>query len=185
MKVMARGLPGGTSFMETYTYHMDPAGPKVLGAHMLEVCPTISDKKVSCEIHPLSIGGRSDPVRLVFDAGSGPAIVAALMDMGDRFRILVNEIDIVEPDVPLAKLPVGRAVWKPRPDMTTEAEAWLMAGGSHHSVLSRAVTTEVIADFAEMAGSEFLLIGADTTAGGFKKELRWNEAYYHLAHGLR
>ena len=185
MKVMARGLPGGTSFMETYTYHMNPAGPKVLGAHMLEVCPTISDKKVSCEIHPLSIGGRSDPVRLVFDAGPGPAIVAALMDMGDRFRILVNEIDLVAPDLPMVKLPVGRAVWKPRPDMATEAEAWLMAGGSHHSVLSRAIGAEVIADFAEMTSCEFLLIDENTTAAGFKKELRWNEAYYHLAQGLR
>jgi L-arabinose isomerase len=185
VKVMGRGLPGGTSFMETYTYHMDPAGPKVLGAHMLEVCPSISDDKVSCEIHPLSIGGRSDPVRLVFNAGSGPAVVAALMDMGDRFRILANDVDVVEPDLPMAKLPVGRAVWEPRPDMTTEAEAWLMAGGSHHGVLSRAVSAEVIADFAEMAGCEFLLIDADTTAVGFKKVLRWNEAYYHLAHGLR
>jgi L-arabinose isomerase len=185
VKVMAKGLPGGTSFMEDYTYHLDPAGPKVLGAHMLEVCPTISDKKVSCEIHPLSIGGKSDPVRLVFDAGSGPAIVAALMDMGDRFRIIANEIDLVPPDAPMGKLPVGRAVWKPRPSLATATEAWLMAGGSHHTVLSRAIGAEVIADFAEMAGCEFLLIDADTTAAGFKKELRWNEAYYHLARGLR
>jgi L-arabinose isomerase len=185
MKVMAKGLPGGTSFMEDYTYHLDPASPKVLGAHMLEVCPTISDKKVSCEIHPLGIGGKSDPVRLVFDAGSGPAIVVALMDMGDRFRILANEIDLVAPDKPMGKLPVGRAVWKPRPNMPTATESWLMAGGSHHTVLSRAVGAEVIADFAEMAGCEFLLIGADTTVSGFKKELRWNEAYYHLARGLR
>ena len=185
MKVMARGLSGGTSFMEVYTYHLNPADPKILGAHMLEVCPSLSEDRVSCEIHPLSIGGRSDPVRLVFNAGPGPAIVAALMDMGDRFRILVNEIDLVAPNLPMAKLPVGRAVWKPRPDMATEAEAWLMAGGSHHSVLSRAVGAEVIADFAEMAGCEFLLIDAATTAAGFKKELRWNEVYYHLAHGLR
>ncbi|MGD0863530.1 MAG: L-arabinose isomerase [Candidatus Limnocylindrales bacterium] len=185
VKVMARGLPGGTSFMEDYTYHLDPAGPRVLGAHMLEVCPTIADEKVSCEIHPLSIGGRSDPVRLVFDAGSGPAIVAALMDMGDRFRILANEIDLVPPEEPLIKLPVGRAVWKPRPNLATATETWLMAGGSHHTVLSRAVGAELIADFAEMAGCEFLLIDGDTTVASFKRELRWNEAYYHLARGLR
>jgi L-arabinose isomerase len=185
VKVMARGLPGGTSFMEDYTYHLDPAGPRVLGAHMLEVCPSISDGQPSCEIHPLSIGGRSDPVRLVFDAGPGPAIVAALMDMGDRFRIVANEIDLVPPEKPMSKLPVGRAVWKPRPNLATAAEAWLTAGGSHHTVLTRAVGAEVIADFAEMAGTEFLLIGADTTVAGFKKELRWNEAYYSLARGLR
>jgi L-arabinose isomerase len=182
---MAKGLPGGTSFMEDYTYHLDPKGPKILGAHMLEVCPTISDKKPTVEIHPLSIGGKSDPVRLVFDAGTGPAIVTALMDMGDRFRIIADEIDLVSPDKPMAKLPVGRAVWKPRPDFATATEAWLTAGGSHHSVLSRAVGAEVIADFAEMAGCEFLLINGDTTIDGFKKELRWNEAYYHLARGLR
>jgi L-arabinose isomerase len=185
VKVMAKGLPGGTSLMEDYTYHLDPKGPKVLGAHMLEVCPTISDTKVSCEIHPLSIGGKSDPVRLVFDAGSGPAIVAALMDMGDRFRIVVNEIDLVPPDKPMGKLPVGRAVWKPRPNLATAAETWLMAGGSHHTVLSRAIGAEVIADFAEMAGCEFLLIDGDTTVASFKKELRWNEAYYFLARGVR
>jgi L-arabinose isomerase len=184
IKVMARGLPGGTSFMEDYTYHLDPDGPKVLGAHMLEVCPTISDGKVSCEIHPLSIGGRSDPVRLVFTAGSGPAVVVALMDMGDRFRLLANEIDLVPPDKPMPRLPVGRAVWKPRPNLATATEAWLTAGGSHHTVLSRAIGPEPLADFAEMGGLEFLLIDAETTIPGFKKELRWNQAYYHLANGL-
>jgi L-arabinose isomerase len=185
VKTMARGLAGGTSFMEDYTYHLDPAGPKVLGAHMLEVCPSISDERVSCEIHPLGIGGRSDPVRLVFNAGTGPAIVISLTDMGDRFRIIANEIDLVKPDAPMIKLPVGRAVWKPRPDFATATESWLTAGGSHHTVLSRAVGAETIADFAEMAGCEFLLIGAGTTIGSFKKELHWNEAYYHLARGLR
>jgi L-arabinose isomerase len=185
VKTMASGLQGGTSFMEDYTYHLDPAGPKVLGAHMLEVCPSISDKKVSCEIHPLSIGGRSDPVRLVFDAGAGPAMVVALVDMGDRFRLIVNEIDLVPPDAPMAKLPVGRAVWRPRPNFSTATESWLMAGGSHHTVLTRAVGPEVIADFAEMAGVEFLLINGDTNVASFKNELRWNEAYFHLARGLR
>jgi L-arabinose isomerase len=184
VKVMAKGLPGGTSFMEDYTYHLDPTDQKILGAHMLEVCPTIADKKPSCEIHPLGIGGKSDPVRLVFDAGTGPAIVLALMDMGDRFRILANEIELVPPNKPMGKLPVGRAVWKPQPNLSTSAECWLTAGGSHHTVLSRAVDAQVIADFAEMAGVEFLLIGEDTTVSGFKKELRWNQAYYRLAQPL-
>ncbi len=184
LKVMARGLSGGTSFMEDYTYHLDPAGPLVLGAHMLEVCPSIAGGKPSCEIHPLSIGGRSDPVRLVFDAAPGPAIVAALMDMGDRLRIVVNEIDLVSPPQPMPRLPVGRAVWKPRPDFSTATEAWLMAGGSHHTVLSQAIGTEILADFAEMAGIEFLVIGAGTTIPAFRQELRWNAAYYHLARGL-
>ena len=183
VKVMATGLPGGTSFMEDYTYHLDPAGPLVLGAHMLEVCPTIADSKPACEIHPLSIGGRSDPVRLVFDAAPGPGIVAALMDMGDRFRILVNEIDLVSPPAPMPRLPVGRAVWKPRPDFNTATEAWLMAGGSHHTVLSRALGAEVIADFADIAGIELVVIGAGTSVADFKKELRWNAAYYHMAGG--
>ena len=184
LKVMSRGLPGGTSFMEDYTYHLDPAGPMVLGAHMLEVCPSIAVGRPSCEIHPLSIGGRSDPVRLVFDAASGPAIVASLTDMGDRLRILVNEIDMVDAPEPMPRLPVGRAVWQPRPDFATATEAWLMAGGSHHTVLSKAVGTEVIADFAEIAGIELLVIGAETTIPAFRKELRWNAAYHHLASGL-
>jgi L-arabinose isomerase len=184
-KVMATGLKGGTSFMEDYTYHLDPKDPKVLGAHMLEVCPTISDKKPSCEIHPLGIGGKADPVRLVFDAGTGPAIAVALMDMGDRFRLLGNEVDLVPPDKPMAKLPVGRAVWRPRPSLSTSAECWLTAGGAHHTVLSRAVGAEAFSDFAEMAGVEFLLIGANTTLSDFKKEIRSNEAYYSLARGLR
>jgi L-arabinose isomerase len=185
LKTMARGLPGGTSFMEDYTYHLDPAGPLVLGAHMLEVCPSIAAGKPSCEIHPLSIGGRSDPVRLVFDAAPGPGIVAALMDMGDRLRVLVNEIDLVNPPQPMPRLPVGRAVWKPRPDFATATEAWLMAGGSHHTVLSRALGTEVIADFAEMTGLELLVIDGGTSVAGFKKELRWNSAYYHMVGGRK
>jgi len=184
LKVMSTGLPGGNSFMEDYTYHLDPANQMVLGAHMLEVCPTIAEGKPSCEIHPLSIGGRSDPVRLVFDAAPGPAVVAALMDMGYRFLILVNEIDLVRAPLPMPRLPVGRAVWKPRPDFSTATEAWLVAGGSHHTVLSRAIGAEVLEDFAEMAGVEFLSIGAGTTIPAFKRELRWSSAYYRLARGL-
>jgi L-arabinose isomerase len=180
-KVMATGLPGGTSFMEDYTYHLGPEGPKVLGAHMLEVCPTIVDDRPSCEIHPLSIGGRSDPVRLVFTASPGPALVASLIDLGDRFRIVANEVDLVEPDAPLPRLPVARAVWRPRPDLRTAAEAWLLAGGSHHTVLTRALGQEPFEDFAEMAGLEFLSIDADTRLPAFRKEVRWNQTYYHLA----
>ena len=180
-KVMATGLPEGTSFMEDYTYHLDPLAPKVLGAHMLEVCPTIAGDRPSCEIHPLSIGGRADPVRLVFTAAPGPGLVASLVDLGDRFRIVANEIDLVPPDRPLPALPVARAVWQPRPDLRTAAEAWLIAGGSHHTVLTQAIGAEPLADLAEMAGVEFVLIDRDTNAPAFKKELRWNQAYYSLA----
>jgi len=178
VKTMARGLAGGTSFMEDYTYHLDPASPKILGAHMLEVCPSIAAGQPSCEIHPLSIGGKSDPVRLVFTAAPGPAVVASLVDLGDRLRIVANEVDVVEPDAPLPRLPVARAVWQPRPDLATAATAWLMAGGSHHTVLTQALGSEVLADFAEMAGIEFVLIDSATTAGAFTNELRWNEAFY-------
>jgi L-arabinose isomerase len=184
VKVMTAGLPGGTSFMEDYTYDLDPAGPAVLGAHMLEVCPSIAAGRPRCEIHPLSIGARSDPVRLVFDAAPGPAFVAGMTDLGDRFRIVASAIDIVEAEQPLPRLPVARAVWRPRPDLRTAVEAWLMAGGAHHTVLSRAIDTEPLADFAEMAGIEFLLIDEATTLPAFRKELRWNQAYHRLARGL-
>jgi L-arabinose isomerase len=184
VKVMATGLPGGTSFMEDYTYDLNPAGPKVLGAHMLEVCPTIADGRPRCEIHPLSIGSRSDPVRLVFDAAAGPAVVAGMTDLGNRFRIVSNVVDIVEAGHALPRLPVARAVWMPRPDLRTAVEAWLSAGGAHHTVLSRAIDPEPLADFAEMAGIEFLLIDEDSSVSGFRKEVRWNAAYYHLVKSL-
>jgi L-arabinose isomerase len=184
VKVMTAGLPGGTSFMEDYTYDLDPAGPTVLGAHMLEVCPSIAAGRPRCEIHPLSIGARSDPVRLVFDAAPGPAFVAGLTDLGERFRIVASSIDIVGAEQPLPRLPVARAVWRPRPDLRTAVEAWLMAGGAHHTVLSRAIDTEPLADFAEMAGIEFLHIDETTSVAAFRKELRWNQAYHRLARGL-
>ena len=184
VKVMTAGLPGGTSFMEDYTYDLDPAGPTVLGAHMLEVCPSIAAGRPRCEIHPLSIGARSDPVRLVFDAAPGPAFVAGLTDLGERFRIVASSIDIVGAEQPLPRLPVARAVWRPRPDLRTAVEAWLMAGGAHHTVLSRAIDIEPMADFAEMAGVEFLHIDETTTVAEFRKELRWNQAYHRLARGL-
>jgi L-arabinose isomerase len=183
-KVMAAGLPGGTSFMEDYTYDLDPAGPSVLGAHMLEVCPTIAAGRPRCEIHPLSIGGRADPVRLVFDAEPGPAIVAGLTDLGDRFRIVANVVDVVAPPHELPRLPVARAVWRPRPDLRTALETWLIAGGAHHTALSRALGPEPLADLAEMAGIELLLIDETTTTAGFAREVRWNQAYHRLARGL-
>ena len=184
VKVMATGLPGGTSFMEDYTYDLDPAAPKVLGAHMLEVCPSIARSRPRCEIHPLSIGSRSDPVRLVFDADTGPAVVAGMTDLGERFRIVANVVDVVDAGHELPRLPVARAVWQPRPDLRTAVEAWLIAGGAHHTVLSRAVGPEPLADFAEMAGIEFVLIDEEARVSAVQKELRWNAAYYHLVRGL-
>jgi L-arabinose isomerase len=184
VKTMARGLPGGTSFMEDYTYHLGPGEPKILGAHMLEVCPTITSDVPSCEIHPLAIGNREDPVRLVFDATPADAVVVGVADMGDRFRFVANEVEVVPPDEPLPKLPVARAVWKPRPDLRTSTEAWLTAGGPHHTVLSTAVGTEELDDFAAMVRTELLVIDRDTTTRQFAKELRWNQAYYRLALGL-
>ena len=183
-KVMAAGLDGGTSFMEDYTYHLAPQGPKVLGAHMLEVCPSIAGERPRCEIHPLSIGGRDDPVRLVFTAAPGPAVVAGLLDLGTRFRLVANEVEVVAPDEDMPRLPVARAVWQPAPSLEVAAESWLEAGGPHHTSLSRALTTEVFADFAEIAGIELVVIDERTTVGDVKKELRWNQAYYHLARGL-
>jgi L-arabinose isomerase len=184
MKVMAAGLPGGTSFMEDYTYHLNQSGMKVLGAHMLEICPTIAATKPSLEVHPLSIGGKADPVRLVFDSKTGPAVNASVMEMGNRLRMVVNQVDAVPADAPLPKLPVARALWIPQPDFKTAAAAWIYAGGAHHTGFSFDLTAEHLEDFAAMAGMEFLLIDKTTTLSGFKKELRWNDLYYHLARGL-
>ncbi len=179
MKVMNIGLQGGTSFMEDYTYDFgEPA--KVLGAHMLEVCPTIAGRRPSLEIHPLSIGGKADPVRLVFTAGSGPAVNACLVDLGGRFRIVANEMEVVQPEKPLAKLPVARAVWVPKPNLEAAATAWIYAGGSHHTSFSQALTMKHLEDFAQIAGIEFLSIGNRTHLEDFRKELRWNDVYYLL-----
>jgi L-arabinose isomerase len=183
-KVMSTGLDGGTSFIEDYTYDLAPSGPKVLGAHMLEVCPSIAAERPSCEIHPLSIGGRADPVRLVFTAAPGPAVVAAMLDLGDRFRLVLNEVELVEPEEALPRLPVARALWKPKPDFTTAAEAWLRAGGPHHSVLCRGIGSEAFADLAEIAGIELLVIDDTTRIRDVANELRWNQAYYRLAGGV-
>jgi L-arabinose isomerase len=184
MKVMAAGLPGGVSFMEDYTYDLDAAAPKVLGAHMLEVCRSLAGPKPALEIHPLSIGGKSDPPRLVFDVAAGPAINATLLDMGNRFRMVVSEVDVVKPPQALNKLPVARAVWIPRPNLKTAAAAWILAGGAHHTGFSQALTREHLEDFAGMAGIEFLSIDGSTDLSEWKKEIRWNETYYLLARGL-
>jgi L-arabinose isomerase len=184
MKVMATGLEGGTSFMEDYTYHLDPSGMKVLGAHMLEVCPSIAEGQASLEAHPLGIGGKADPARLVFNVPSGPGLNASIIDLGNRFRMIVNVVDVVSPDAPLPKLPVARVVWVPRPDLPRAAAAWILAGAAHHTGFSQALTAEHLEDFASMAGLEFLLIDGDTGLRAFKQELRWNDMYYHLARGL-
>ncbi len=184
LKVMSAGLEGGTSFMEDYTYHLGPGEPKILGAHMLEVCPTISGAPPSCEIHPLGIGGREDPVRLVFRAKPATGFVVGLIDLGDRFRLVANDIEIVEPDEPLPRLPVACAVWRPAPSFATSAEAWLTAGGPHHTALTTALSFDTLADFAQLANVELLHIDADTTMRQFANEVRWNQAYYRLAGGL-
>jgi L-arabinose isomerase len=181
VKVMSRGLPGGSSFMEDYTYNLGAEEPQVLGAHMLEVCPTIAGARPRCEIHPLAIGGRDDPVRLVFTAPPGEGLVTGLVDLGTRLRLVANEIDVVEPEQDLPRLPVARAVWQPRPDLATAAEAWLMAGGPHHTCFTQALDREVLEDFAEIAGVELVVVDAATTPRAVGKELRWNQAFYHLA----
>ncbi len=184
MKVMADGLPEGVSFMEDYTYHLAAGDQKVLGSHMLEICPSIADGQPSLEIHPLGIGGKEDPVRLVFDSPAGPALNASLVDLGNRFRMIVNTVDAVAPDAPLPKLPVARVIWKPHPDFSTATSAWLLAGGAHHTGYTRALDAQHMEDFTEMAGIEFLLIDDETKLRSFKKELRWNDLYHQLAHGL-
>ena len=178
MKVMGSGLPGGNSFMEDYTYHFEPGNNLVLGAHMLEICESIADGKPSCQIHPLGIGGKSDPVRLVFNSAAGPALNASIIDMGNRFRLLVNEVEAIAPTHALPKLPVARVLWKPYPDMKTGCSAWIQAGGAHHTGYSQNLTSEHMRDFADMAGIEFALIGKKTDLYQFRNELRWNEAYY-------
>ncbi|MFD0375624.1 L-arabinose isomerase [Streptomyces sp. NPDC127112] len=184
LKAAAAGLPGGTSFMEDYTYDMTPGNELILGAHMLEVCPTLTTARPACEIHPLGIGGREDPVRLVFDAAPGSGVVVGLADLGDRFRLVANDVDVVAPPHPLPALPVARAVWRPRPDLRTSTESWLTAGGPHHTVLSTALTSDHLDDLAEMLRLELLLIDESTTPQRFRRELRWNQAYHRLALGL-
>jgi L-arabinose isomerase len=178
MKVMAHGLSGGTSFMEDYTYHLDPALPSTLGAHMLEICPSIASGRPSCEVHPLGIGGKEDPVRLVFDSATGPAVNATLVDLGDRFRMVVSVVDVIAPPAPLPRLPVARALWTSRPSLATAAAAWIHAGGAHHTGFSLGLTPEYLEDFAALAGIECLLIDERTDLRQFRNEMRWNEVAY-------
>lgn len=185
LKVMNIGLEGGTSFMEDYTYHFTPQKSYVLGSHMLEICPSIADKKPSCEVHPLGIGGKEDPARLVFNVGAGDAINVSLVDMGNRFRLIVNEVEAVKPKADLPNLPVARVLWDAKPNLEVAATAWILAGGAHHTVYSQVVTTEFMEDFADIAGIELLVIDERTTVRDFKDKINANEAYYHsFQHGL-
>lgn len=178
MKTMATGLPGGNSFMEDYTYHFEPNNEMVLGSHMLEICASIADGKPSCEIHPLGIGGKADPVRLVFNVAGGTALNASMVDMGNRFRLLVNEVTAVSPQRDLPKLPVARVLWKPHPNMHTALAAWIYAGGAHHTCYSQNLHAGYLEDFAALAGIEYVLIDNQTQLRQLKNELRWNEACY-------
>lgn len=178
MKIMARGE--GTSFMEDYTYHLEPGNEQILGSHMLEVCPTISSTRPKVEVHPLSIGGKEDPARLVFDGKSGPAVNAALIDLGNRFRLVVNKVVAVKPEKRMPRLPVARVLWRPEPSLRESAEAWILAGGAHHTCFSYAVTAEQLVDWAEMAGIECVVIDEDTSPAKLRNELRWNEIAWHF-----
>ena len=180
IKQMSIGLIGGSSFMEDYTYDFSMGHSRVLGAHMLEICPSIARGKPRCEVHPLGIGGKEDPARLVFDVDSGPAINVSLVDMGNRFRLLVNEVDVVLPDQDLPNLPVARVLWAPHPNLNIAAQSWIRAGGAHHTVFSKAITTEFMEDFAEIAGIELVIIDKNTSKREFNEKLKWNEVYYHL-----
>ena len=178
LKAMGGTAGKGASFMEDYTYHFDPVGARCLGSHMLEICPSIAAAKPRCEIHPLGIGGKADPVRLVFDGATGPAINVSLVDLGNRFRFLVNEVESVEIPEPMPKLPVARVLWDARPDLATAAEAWIQAGGAHHTAFSFDVDAKQIELLAEMAGVECVFIDASTEMRRFKQDLRAGEVYY-------
>src|SRR5690554_1168611 len=184
MKVMSAGLSGGTSFMEDYVYHLDPAGSRILGAHMLEVCESIAKGKPVLDVQPLSIGGKDNPARLIFTAPAGPAICASLIDLGNRFRMVVNEVEVVDPPADLPKLPVARVLWDPKPNLKVAAEAWILAGGAHHSVFTQALTSKYVEDYCEIAGIEYVLINEETEIRKFKQDLRLGEIYYHLARGI-
>jgi L-arabinose isomerase len=182
---MSQGLSGGSSFMEDYTYHLDPANEGVLGSHMLEICPSTAAAKPRLEVHPLGIGGKDAPARLVFESATGPAMNVTLIDMGNRFRFIVNTLDVIKPLGKLPLLPVASAFWKTHPNLADGAAAWIYAGGTHHSAFTLALTPDFIETFAEMADVEFVLIDKNTQVPQLKKELRWNEIYYMLANGLK
>ena len=185
IKTMSAGMKGGSSFMEDYTYHLDPANEAVLGAHMLEICPSIAAKKPRLEVHPLGIGGKDAPARLIFESAAGDAMNVTLIDMGNRFRLIANTLEVIEPLQKMPKLPVASAFWKTQPNMADGAAAWIYAGGTHHSAFTLALTPEYIETFAEYADVEFVLIDQNTCLNTFRKELRWNEIYYMLANGLK
>ncbi|MFS0490677.1 L-arabinose isomerase [Leadbetterella byssophila] len=178
MKLMASGMKGGNSFMEDYTYHFEPGNEMVLGSHMLEICPSIAEGTVNCEVHPLGIGGKEDPVRLVFNGAPGNALNASLIDLGNRFRLLVNEVEAVKVDKEFPKLPTARVLWKPQPSMEVGLQSWILGGGAHHTVYSQNLTTEYLEDFAEMLGIELLVIGKGTTIRDIKNEIRFNDIAY-------
>jgi len=177
-KVMAQGLCGGVSFMEDYTYHFEPGKEAALGAHMLEICPTIAEEKPRIELHPLAIGGKADPARMVFNAAPSSAVLATMIDLGNRFRMIVNEIETIKIENEMPRLPVARALWKPYPNLSDSAQAWILCGGTHHSVYTSALTADYFRDFAQMCGIEFILIDKDTKPARLADELRWNEAYW-------
>jgi L-arabinose isomerase len=185
IKTMSKGMPGGSSFMEDYTYHLDPANEAVLGAHMLEICPSIAAQKPRLEVQPLGIGGKDAPARLIFESTTGDAMNVTLIDMGNRFRLIVNTLDVIEPLEKMPKLPVASAFWKTHPNLADGAAAWIYAGGTHHSAFTLALTPEYIETYAEYADVEFVVIDKNTDLTAFKKELRWNEIYYMLANGLK
>ncbi|HPR31565.1 MAG TPA: L-arabinose isomerase [Prolixibacteraceae bacterium] len=185
IKKMSEGMPGGSSFMEDYTYHLDPSNQGVLGAHMLEICPSIAAQKPRLEVHPLGIGGKDAPARLVFESATGPAMNVTLIDMGNRFRLIVNTLDVIKPLANLPKLPVASAFWKTHPNLADGAAAWIHAGGTHHSVFTLALTPDYIENLAEMADVELVVIDPNTQLAAFKKELRWNELYYLLSGSLK
>ena len=184
MKVMSEGLEGGCSFMEDYTYHLDPACPSVLSAHMLEICPSVAKDKPNLEVHPLGIGGKDDPARLVFDVPEGKGINATLIDMGGRMRMIVNPVECIKPEA-LPKLPVARALWIPEPNLEIGAGAWILAGGAHHTSFSMALDLDTLRDFAEMCGVEFIVIDNETKIPQFKQELKWNDLYFQLSGMLK
>ena len=178
MKIMSHGLPNGTSFMEDYTYHLEPGKEAILQAHMLEVCPSIADVRPSIKVCPLSMGNREDPARLVFTSKPGKGVACSLVDLGTRFRLIINEVETLKQDIPMPKLPVATALWKPEPNLVTGAEAWILAGGAHHTAFSLDLTSEQMADWGAAMGVECVFIDKDTNIRNFKNELRWNEAAF-------
>ena len=178
MKIMAADMPNGTSFMEDYTYHLVPGNEAILQSHMLEICPSIANVKPSIKVCPLSMGNKKDPARLVFTTKPGDGVACSLVDLGTRFRLIVNDVTSLNQDVPMPKLPVATALWKPQPDMITGAEAWILAGGAHHTAFSLDLTSDQIADWGEAMGIEVLRIDKNTTIPNFKNEIRWNQAFY-------